>query len=122
MVAAVLGLAPLLLAGLYLMPVAHTDPLASAQPQGAGAVLLRALPCLGVGMSIALIGSIALRAFDRGGSRALVLLASAGGVAANLLLLLHCPLTAPAHLLLGHLGVLLLVVAGALLLARTARG
>ena len=113
-VARALGWVTLVLAGLYVMPAAHTDHPASLQQPGAWAVVLRALPCLVVGAMIALGAVLALLAFDRGGSRRAVLLAGAGSIAANLLLLLHCPMTAPVHMLVGHLGVLVLVVAAAL--------
>jgi hypothetical protein len=111
---------PFALAALYAMPAAHRDHPASLQQPGALALLLRALPCLGVGTLIALLAIMALRGLDRGGSRATLLLASAGGVAANMLLLLHCSMTAPMHMVLGHLGVVLLVLAGAWLAQRVA--
>jgi len=41
-------------------------------------------------------------------------------VSANLLLQLHCPVTAPLHLLLGHLGAVFVFAGGVALAARTA--
>jgi hypothetical protein len=56
---------------------------------------------------------LALRALDRGGHRSrepALFAAAAGGLAANAALELHCPATAPAHLLLGHATVALTLV------------
>ncbi|HEX6243625.1 MAG TPA: hypothetical protein VFZ61_22080 [Polyangiales bacterium] len=118
LVSTVLALAPVLLAGLYLMPAAHADHPASLQQPGTAALLVRASPCFGVGVLIALLSVWGLRRLDRGGTRVALLLATASGVAANILLLLHCPMTAPAHMLLGHLGVMLVFVAGTWLAQR----
>lgn len=101
---AFIAFGPLLLLGLYSLPAAHTDHPASLQAPGVAALLLRAVPCLVFGAAIAAGTYSLLRAFDRGGSRASLLMASAGGLAANLLLQLHCPVTAPEHMLVGHLG------------------
>jgi hypothetical protein len=115
LVTSVLVLAPLLLSGLYLLPASH-DHAASLPLTGEPGVLARALPCFGWGLIMALIAVAVLRLFDRGGSRAALLLASASGLAANLLLLLHCSVSEPQHMLIGHLGVLLVVLAGARLM------
>jgi hypothetical protein len=66
----------------------------------------------------------ALRALDRnahGGTDVAVLAAVGGGLAGNAALELHCPSTAPVHLLLGHatLGIALVVLYG--VIRRTAR-
>ena len=64
----------------------------------------------------ALVGGfvvVGLRLLDRGGHRsreAALFAATAGGLAANAALELHCPATAPAHLLLGHASVALVLV------------
>lgn len=109
---------PVLLLMLYSLPAAHTDHVASLQPPGTVALLLRALPCLAFGAVIAAGTYSLLRAFDRGGQRANLLMASAGGLAANLLLQLHCPVTAPEHMLVGHLGAALAVLGAVWLTGR----
>jgi hypothetical protein len=111
---------PVVLLALYSLPVAHTDHPASLQAEGGTALLLRALPCLGIGLVLAAGVYFLLRAFDRGGNRANLLMASAGGISANLLLQLHCSVTAPAHMLLGHLGVALIVLGAVALTERVA--
>ena len=63
-----------------------------------------------------------LRAFERQREPAFLWAAGAGAVAANLVLQLHCPVTARGHLLLGHFGVALIALLAALLLgARRAK-
>jgi hypothetical protein len=54
-----------------------------------------------------------LRGLDRGGTRRLPLMAACAGLAANLMLQLHCAVTAPTHLMLGHLGVVVVCFAAA---------
>jgi hypothetical protein len=101
---------------LYALPAAHLAHPASLQDPGWQALLTRALPCLRFGLLLALASYALLRALDRGGVGRGLLFAAYGGLVANLVLLLHCPVTAPSHLLLGHLGVavlLVLAVAGA---------
>jgi len=63
-----------------------------------------ALACFRYGMLLAVPLLLLLWALDRGGgSRArIVAAAAAGGVAGNAALLLHCPSTDPAHLIVGH--------------------
>jgi hypothetical protein len=99
------------LLALYALPTAHAAHPDSVQPPGLAALLGYALPCLVVGSAVAAAGFALLRALDRGGASRALLAASCGGVSANLLLQLHCPNTAPGHLILGHLGALL-VIAG----------
>jgi hypothetical protein len=95
--AAVIGLL-----ALSLLPPPHP----ALQPDGMGALLSGARRCLVAGL---LLGSgvfFALRALDRGGARRAALRAVAAGLCANLVLQLHCPNTAPAHIVLGHFAVL----------------
>lgn len=69
--------------------------------------------CFFLGATAGTLVVVALRALDRGahGSRSAVLLAAtAGGLTASAALELHCPATAPAHLLLGHATVALVLV------------
>jgi hypothetical protein len=111
---------PALLLVLYSLPVAHTDHAASLQAPGTSALLLRAVPCLMFGAVIAAGTYSLLRAFDRGGRRANLLMASAGGLSANLLLQLHCPVTAPEHMLVAHLGAALAILGAVWLMERAA--
>lgn len=104
------ALAPITLLVLYALPPAHTAHPASLQAEGPLALITRALPCLLVGSALAAGAFFLVRAFDRGGRRASWLLAACAGLYANLLLQLHCSVTAPAHMLLGHLGVALLAL------------
>ena len=102
---------PLVLAGLYALPPAHTDHPRSLVPDGFGSMLAGTVRCLVVG-SLLGAGVFALfRALDRGGARRRLLMAAGAGLAANLLLQLHCAVTAPSHLLIGHFGVLALCFA-----------
>jgi hypothetical protein len=69
--------------------------------------------CFVIGAFTGVLVVLVLRALDRHAhdSRpAGVLAAVTGGVAGNLALELHCPVTAPAHLLLGHATVGLMLV------------
>jgi hypothetical protein len=82
--------------------------------------------CLGLGATLGLCVVIFLRALDRGGhgsTRVALLAATAGGLAGNLSLELHCPSHALTHLLLGHatVGLLLLVTYGAFVWLRAPR-
>jgi hypothetical protein len=69
--------------------------------------------CFFIGAAIGALVVIALRVLDRGAHRsrgAALFAATAGGLAANAALELHCPSTAPVHLLLGHASVALVLV------------
>ena len=105
-----IALAPIALFVLYALPPAHTAHPAPLQTEGLTALLVRALPCLVVGSMVAASAFFFLRVFDRGATRASWLFAACAGLYANLLLQLHCSVTAPAHMLLGHLGVALLAL------------
>lgn len=115
------ALTPISLFALYALPPAHTAHPASLQAEGTGALIVRALPCLVIGSLVAASAFLLLRAFDRGAMRATWLFAACAGLYANLLLQLHCSVTAPSHMLLGHLGVALLALLGVALSARSRR-
>jgi hypothetical protein len=103
------------LVALYGLPAPHLAHPASVQAPGMQALIARALPCLAFGLFFALASYGLLRVLDRGGTdkaRRALLAAAYGGLVANLLLMFHCPVTAPAHLMLGHLGVAVLLLLG----------
>ena len=104
----------------YGMPAAHLAHPASLQAPGGSALLQRAAPCLVIGIVIGAIVYAALALLDRGGSRRALVTAAASGLTANLALHLHCPVTDPGHMMLGHLGVAVVLIAGAALLGRRA--
>lgn len=93
------------------LPEAHAaHPAASAV---ADAFWRRAGSCLALGIALAGPFAVWLKAVDRGGhaGRLRWLLAiAAAGLAGNLLLQLHCPITQPAHLLAGHAPIALAVL------------
>lgn len=91
----------------YSAPPAHTHP-RSFPEEGLGLMMSHAVRCLVVGSAIAGGMYALLSALDRGGSNRLLLMAACAGLAGNLLLQLHCSITAPMHLVLGHLGVVVL--------------
>lgn len=107
MVTSAVLIVPSLLATMYALPAAHEAHSASLLSEGGDALLESALSCWVFGgvSTMALVG--VLCAMDRGGVRRGGFIALAASVASNLLLQLHCPLTASTHLLLGHLGVVL---------------
>ena len=111
------GAAVLGLMAVYLMPALPVLDPAHLQAPGLDAALHRALPCLGIGLVVAGALFAVWTLLDRGGARRGLAAAAAAGLTANLVLQLHCPITAPAHLLLGHLGVAL-VMLGAAIAAR----
>jgi hypothetical protein len=115
--AAVLGLL-----GFYSLPIAHEAHPASLQAPGVAALLARARPCVVVGLLLGAAVFAALRALDRGGTRRSLQCAAAAGLCANLVLQLHCPNTAPLHLLAGHFAVLVVLLAVVALWPRSSRG
>lgn len=112
-------------AGGILLLVAILPPAHQAHPaslHGTGAELVpAALTCLTVGLLAALPGVILLLALDRASvpwlGRGTRLATVAGGAAGFLALHLLCPITAPIHLVTGHVGVF-----GVLLLLNIPRG
>ena len=110
--------APVVLLALYALPAAHDHP-RSVAPAELGALLAGTGRCLAVGTIVAAGLFALLRALDRGGTERQLLMAAGAGLGANLLLQLHCAVTTPAHLMVGHLGVLGLCFALAALLRRT---
>ena len=87
---------------------------AAALPDPAGAAPRGILACFGFGALLCLPVLGPLLVAQRGGGRrwlALALAAVVGGLAANLALELHCPSTHPVHLLLGHAGVSVVLLA-----------
>ncbi len=105
------------------LPQAHHAPLAYAPPGKSFGQL--AFGCFAFGTALALPALALLWAADRVGHRSfrLALLAAAiGGLIGNLVLQFHCPITDPAHLLVGHatIGLVLGGVYAAWLMLRTA--
>lgn len=100
---------------MYALPAAHTAHPASLQLPGWAALLQRAIPCLAIGLAIGALIYGVLALLDRGGTSRAPAMAVAAGLGANLALQLHCPVTAPLHMVVAHLGVALLLVAAALL-------
>jgi hypothetical protein len=92
----------------YSAPAAHVAHPKSLPDQNIGSMLVHALKCLTFGSVAAAAFYSVFRALDRGGSNRLLLMAACAGLGANLLLQLHCPSTSPMHLVIGHLGVVVL--------------
>lgn len=73
-----------------------------------GSFALRSVACFGYGSALAAPSFALLWALDRGAHvpfRVLALGAGVVGLVANLILLLHCPITNRAHLAAGHLSI-----------------
>ena len=105
----------------HALPAAHTGHPASALP-AAASLAAHAGACLGSGVVMALPVYVLLRLLDRGLWSYRLLIAATAGLSANLLLQLKCPMTASSHLLAGHLGVSLVLIAlDALLVRRAAK-
>lgn len=83
----------------------------------------RALACFGYGVAMAAPAWVALALFDRQASKAgaiVLVTAAVSGLVGNFVLHVHCPLTDPMHLLVGHatVGIALLPIAAAISLRR----
>lgn len=91
----------------YSAPPAHTEP-RSFPNESFGPLVAHSMRCLVAGSVVAGSMYALLRGLDRGGANHLLLMAACGGLAGNLMLQLHCANTTPAHLVIGHLGVLVL--------------
>jgi hypothetical protein len=116
---AITSAALIALLAVYGLPAAHVDHPASVQAPGWLPLLRRAWPCLLIGSTLAAFVYAFLSLLDRGGGARTVVTAAASGLAANLALQLHCPVTDPMHMVFGHLGVVLLVTTVGLLARRT---
>jgi hypothetical protein len=110
-------LVPMALAALPAAHSAHALSLGGVGPS----LIPRAFACFVFGVALGLPLLVSMRALDRlehaTVARALWA-AAATGLLGNLTLSLHCPLTHPAHLLLGHASVGIAVAAAYGLLAR----
>lgn len=104
----------LLLAGLYLIA-----PLEAPRALFEPGVFGPALRCLGTGLALGVPVYGVLVLLDRGGSRRAVPMALAAGMAANLVLHIHCPSGQPSHLMLGHFGAAALLLLAIALWARS---
>jgi hypothetical protein len=112
---AILGAALALPFVLAALPQAHGLPVSLG---GTGDDLLaRALVCVRTGLMAAAPVALTLWLVDRG-TAPWVLGAVTAGVTGTLALELHCPLTSPAHLLLGHATIAPIAMLAALALGR----
>jgi hypothetical protein len=111
---AAVGGSLLVLAALYL--VAPFEAQSAALDAGA---LRAALACMAVGLLLGVPVYGALLLLDRGGSQRALPMAIAAGLAANLVLHIHCPSAEPTHLMLGHFGAAALLLIAIALWART---
>jgi len=111
--------------GLAALPVAHADHPACASAEGA-AFWLESSRCLVYGLVIGFGVLLGVALLDRSprpllGRATCLLAGAAGGLAANLALQLHCPVTGRAHLLASHATIGALVIGGYLLGRTVAR-
>lgn len=113
---AAVGGSLLVLAALYLLA-----PLEAPSTALDSATLRPALGCLGVGLLLGVPIYGALLLLDRGGSPRALPMAIAAGLAANLVLHIHCPSAEPTHLMLGHFGAAALLLAAIALQVRAGR-
>lgn len=108
---------------LALLPPAHWS--LEISRAGAGSDWApRALACFGFGLGLGAPLFAALRLLDRTSRPSRTgawLAAAAAGLLGNLALQLHCPLTHSAHLVAGHVTVIIVAIALASLLARPER-
>lgn len=101
---------------LALVPNLHAH--AEVRPFG----IMSIAPCalFGLGVGVPIYGL--LRLLDRGNPLGRVVAAAAAGLMANITLELKCPYGGAAHLVIGHVMVLVFFVAGALIADRIAEG
>jgi hypothetical protein len=83
-----------------------------------GATLGPALICLAIGLVLGVPVYALIALLDRGGARRAMPMAAAAGMAANLVLHIHCPWTQPSHLMIGHFGAAVLLMLAVSLWAR----
>lgn len=107
--------APIVCASLPAAHWAHHASMLGAH----GDLVNRAFHCFAAGLALGMPLLLLLRALDRNAhtvTRSALVAAAATGLSANLALQLHCPLTHPWHLLLGHatIGIAAMVAYGAL--------
>lgn len=102
----------LALAALYL--VSPLEPYAVLD----AASLRPALICLAIGLALGVPVYAVIALLDRGGARRAMPMAAAAGLAANLMLHIHCPSTQSWHLMLGHFGAAALLLLSVALWAR----
>jgi hypothetical protein len=100
-VLSVLALSVAAAAGFSLLPAAHVL-LPHTSPAPELGLWQHVRPCLAFGFALGLPLFAALRFFDRGVRLGAWPAAAALGLLGNLALQLHCPITEPSHLLLGH--------------------
>jgi hypothetical protein len=118
------GAALLAALGLAALPAAHVLLPHTAIPPDAG-LWQHAWPCLRFGLCVALPVFGASHLLARETPYATWMAAAAAGLAGNLALQLHCPITEPVHLLAGHASVglvMLLPLAVAFLYKALQRG
>jgi hypothetical protein len=102
----------LALASLYL--VSPLEPHAALDAASVRPTLI----CLAIGLALGVPVYAVIALFDRGGARRAIPMAAAAGLAANLMLQIHCPSNQPSHLMLGHFGAAALLVIAVSLWAR----
>lgn len=91
--------------GVLIPPAVSLIPIAGVTAVPPADFWRRALGCFGYGAVLALPALVILYALDRQRHAAwptALIAAAAGGVCSNFALLLHCPITDPLHVLVGH--------------------
>lgn len=106
------GWAVVALSLLATLVIATLPPAHTATPEAIPSAPLyeHAPPCVFIGLLFGLPVYALARLLDRGASFAPLMAAVAAGLAGNLVLQIHCPITAPVHNVAGHFGVALLFV------------
>ncbi|MEM1415822.1 MAG: hypothetical protein AAGH15_13020 [Myxococcota bacterium] len=82
--------------------------------------LFHAVPCMIFGFVVALPVYAIVRLVDRGNPLGRILAAAAAGLAANMILEVHCPIAGAAHRGLGHAAILGVLVLGVVIVERIA--